>query len=135
MIASAKANVRKSYFLFYTFLDFLKNFLPSAHITFLINKILYKAKFQKRPVINYLARHKNLWCWIQKHIWTIEPIKTGLWFHLISIHILLEDINALTHNTLYHRLFFLICGKYESIYSSWGFPNISHIWKKRQGLM
>lgn len=65
--------------------------------------IIYKNKFQKRSVINYLALHKNLWCWTQKHIWTIYSIKTELQFHFISITILLEDTNAPTHKILCHR--------------------------------
>lgn len=93
--------------------------------------IIYKNKFQKRSVINYLALHKNLWCWTQKHIWTIYSIKTELQFHFISITILLEDTNAPTHKILCHR-YFSTCGKPEPINISWGFPNVSHIWKKRQ---
>lgn len=107
----------------------MKFVLTSAYITFSINKVLYKNKFQKTSVINYLALHKNLWRWIQKHIWTIYPIKTELQFHFISMTILLEDTNAPTHKILCHR-YISTCGKPEPINISWGFPNVSHMWKK-----
>lgn len=43
--------------------------------------------------------------------------------------ILLEDTNAPTHKILCHR-YISTCGKPEPINISWGFPNVSHMWKK-----
>lgn len=59
VIISKQAYVKESYFSLYTLWDCLKFFLSSAYIIFSVNKVIHKAKFQNRPVINYLALHKK----------------------------------------------------------------------------
>lgn len=123
-IAFKQADVTDSYFSSYTLCGLFEIFGQVHILFFWINKIVYKAKYQKK---NYLILHKSSAEY--RNISTVPPIKTELQFHSIIISILLENINALTINILSHW-YFSICGKIEPIYILLGFFQMSAIYGK-----